>query len=452
MTNKLIRKPKNTEQQENKYARLGFIQNPFPNEPAVKPYSSDPRVNGSLFLTSLRTEEIQSFKDNIVNSPNKIGLMMDYAAYKGRGIGKTAFLNYMKKTINADLGDEISMGNSVLYVVYVAPSADKSNRTLEQISHTIFSAMQKEGLFLTIFCRLRALSGFLDNVIDDSIDESNYENTIANDEWIQNKGADLNAINTFVQGKLAEAGLTENDNELFGCNYRHFCDLLNANDSDFFWKKNGLYYLFNTIERLLKAALFTNCIILLDEAEKMIQYQNFNERRAFCDNLRTYFIDGNNANAIDGFFKIVLTIHPNSQELLMPHWAAAGLDRFCSLGGNTSDQNTIFFKPITNDKDIINSLTELYLNNSRIDQNDNSINPFTQEAIDYAMEKSGRIPGKFLKLLYIVIEKAIKNNWMKIDREQIDMTWKDDDEQANLFTESSIPNKELSQTKINLME
>lgn len=451
MINKLIRKPKSTEQQENKYENLGFIQNPFPNEPAVKPYSSDPRVNGSLFLTSLREEEIQSFKTNIVNSPNKIGLMMDYAAYKGRGIGKTAFLNYMKKSINADLGDEISGGDSVLYAVYVAPSADKSNRTLEQISQTIFSAMQKEGLFLTIFCRLRALSGLLDEVIDDSINESNYEITIANDNWIKEKNIDLNEVNKFVQSKLIEVGLTENDN-LFGCNYSEFCSLLKNNDTEFFWKKNGLNYLFNNIEKLLKAALFTNCIILLDEAEKMIQYQNFNERRAFCDNLRTYFIDGSNSNAIDGFFKIVLTIHPNSQELLMPHWAAAGLDRFCSLGGNTSDQNTIFFKPITNNQEIINSLTELYLNNSRIDKQDKSIKPFTQDAIDSAMEKSGRIPGKFLKLLYIVIEKAVKYGWEKIDTEQINLTWKDDNEQPSLFNNDSISSKELTPTKINLMD
>lgn len=43
---------------------------------------------------------------------------MDYAAYKGRGIGKTAFLNYMKKSINKDLGDEISDGK-VSYMPYM---------------------------------------------------------------------------------------------------------------------------------------------------------------------------------------------------------------------------------------------------------------------------------------------------------------------------------------------
>lgn len=449
MTNKLLRKPRVSKKQTNRYEDLGFVQNPFPNEPSVKPYSSDSRVNGSIFLTSLREEEIQNFKDNVVNSPNKIGLMMDYAAYKGRGIGKTAFLNYIKKSINEDLGDEISDGNSVLYAVYVAPSADKSNRTLDQIAHSIFTSMHKEGVFLTVFCRLRALSGLLDDVIDDSINESNYESTIANDEWLKERNIDVYSVNQYVQRVLMDTGIADANEFLWGCDYKQFCTLLEDKKTDFFWKKEGLNYLFVKIERLLKEAMFTNFIILLDEAEKIIQYQNFNERRAFCDNLRTYFIDGNNSNAIDGFFKIVLTIHPNSQELLMPHWAAAGLDRFCSLGGNTSAQNTIFFKPISNNPTVISALAEIYLKESRIDKSDNSISPFTQDAIDYAMEKSDRIPGKFLKLLYIVIEKAIKHGWKEIGKEQVNLTWQDETEQT-MFTpiDDFLIEKELAQTKV----
>jgi hypothetical protein len=419
MSNNLIRKPKISVEQENHYRKLGFLQNPFPANPSVVPYSDDARVNGSIFLESIRQEEIKAFHDHIVNSENQIGLMMDYAAYKGRGIGKTAFLNYMKKSINKDLGDEMSNGNSVIYAVYVAPSADNRNRTLSQVAHSIFTSMHKEGLFLTVFCRLRALSGLLDDVIDDSISECDYEKTIADDSWLSDRGVDVPAVNAFVSKELVKVGLADEDVSLFSGTYNRFMEMLTDNPSEFFWKKEGLVFLFEKVEKLLKAAMFTNCIILLDEAEKMIQYQNFMERRAFCENLRTYFIDGNNSNAIDGFFKILLTIHPNSQELLMPHWAAAGLDRFCSLGGNTSSENTIFFKPMSNEPDMIRALAEIYLKASRINKDDDSISPFTQEAIDYTMEKSAYIPGKFLKYLYILVEKAIKNNWIKIDKNEV---------------------------------
>ena len=451
MSNNLIRKPKVSVGQENPYNRLGFVQNPFPVNPSVVPYSDDIRVNGSIFLESIRQEEIKAFHEHIVNSPNQIGLMMDYAAYKGRGIGKTAFLNYMKKSINKDLGDEISDGKSVIYAVYVAPSADNRNRTLSQVAHSIFTSMHKEGLFLTVFCRLRALSGLLDDVIDETITENNYEETIANDAWLCDKGIDVSAVNSFVSKELVKAGLVDEDVSLFSGTYSRFTEALSINPSEFFWKREGLFFLFEKVEKLLKAAMFTNCIILLDEAEKMIQYQNFNERRAFCENLRTYFIDGNNSNAIDGFFKILLTIHPNSQELLMPHWAAAGLDRFCSLGGNTSSENTIFFKPMSNEPNMIRALAEIYLKASRINKTDSSISPFTQEAIDYAMEKSAFIPGRFLKYLYILIEKSIKNNWTEIDKKQVEITL---DEGTNyLALEKPVENasvEELPPTKVQL--
>lgn len=448
MDNKLLRKPKSVDEVENKYQYLGFIQNPFPNEPAVKPYSADPRVNGSIFLEKIREEEIKEFNDHIVNSPNKIGLLMDYAAYKGRGIGKTAFLNHMKNSINSDLGEKVSDGNSVLYAVYVSPSADKSYRTLNDVAHSIFTSMHKEGLFLTVFCRLRALSGLLDDVIDDTIDESNYENTIADDNWLSKHNVDVPGVNKFVMGELAKAGLTDDTTNMFGASYQSFSKLLDENRNDYFWKKEGLSFLFDNIEKLLKAAMFTNCIILLDEAEKMIQYQSSNERRALCDNLRYFFIDGACSNAIDGFFKIVMTIHPNSQELLMPHWAASGLDRFCSLGGDTSSENTIFFKPMSNDEMMISEFAEIYLHKSRIDRELNTISPFTQEAINYAMEKTDRIPGKFLKLLYLMIEKAVQNKWESIDKEKVDLAWKESNK--NYSQNSMMEEAPLPQTKVEL--
>lgn len=51
------------------------------------------------------------------------------------------------------------------------------------------------------------------------------------------------------------------------------------------------------------------------------------------------------------------------------------------------------------------------------------------------MEKSDRIPGKFLKLMYIMIEKAVKNNWTEIDKDKVDLTWKEDP--SEMATEES---------------
>ena len=67
------------------------------------------------------------------------------------------------------------------------------------------------------------------------------------------------------------------------------------------------------------------------------------------------------------------------------------------------------------------------------------------------MEKSAFIPGRFLKYLYILIEKAIKNNWTEIDKKQVEMTL---DEGANyLALEKPVENasvEELPPTKVQL--
>ena len=132
----------------------------------------------------------------------------------------------------------------------------------------------------------------------------------------------------------------------------------------------------------------------------------------------------------------------------MPHWGAAGLDRFCSLGGETSSENTIFFKPMSNDA-LISELAEIYLRESRVDKNDSTIKPFTQDAISYAMEKSDRIPGRFLKLLYLMIEKAVQNNWDSIDKNKVDEAWNESNK--NYSTQSNtVDESPLAKTKTEL--
>lgn len=61
MSNNLIRKPKVSVEQENHYRRLGFIQNPFPANPSVVPYSDDPRVNGSIFWNQYVRKRLMLF-------------------------------------------------------------------------------------------------------------------------------------------------------------------------------------------------------------------------------------------------------------------------------------------------------------------------------------------------------------------------------------------------------
>lgn len=423
MNNISFRKPAATKKTD-KYSLYGFKQNPFPLDPAVKPTSSDYRENGSVFLEELRSDELIEFKTRIVNSDTKIGFLMDYAAYKGRGIGKTAFLNYVKNLINNDLGFKMTDERDVLYAIYATPSPDKRERSMPLIARNIYNSMLSSDLFLIVFSRLRAFSGIIpENVLDEV--SSDYRETIANDEWLRNKQINIDRLNKCVADTLAGIGIEVHFDSgiLMPRNsYEVFLESIKIDQSDYYWKNKGCDFLFTTLVRLFKEAYFTHCIILLDEVEKIVTYQNFAERHAFCDSLRNYFIDGVSLNAIEGFYKILLTIHPNSQELLMPHWSAAGLNRFSELGGTSANQNTIFFQPIKNTDDMAVKLAQTYINWAR-DTETNSIAPFTEEALSEAMLKAGNIPGLFLKYMYMAIERGIELGWNTIGKKEISLLW-----------------------------
>ena len=425
--NNLIRKPQTSSEQRNlKYGYYGFTQNPFPYDPSVIPGSEDKRNNGTLFYEGMREQEMNDFKEKLVKSPNRIGILMDYAAYKGRGIGKTALLNHLKTIINNDLGFRISDEQEVLYSVYLSPnSSDGNNRSLSRMAHSLFDAMVNERLLFIAFCRLRAFSGGISDDLLAELSEDDYERTIADDNWLGEHGADLTKINNYIIEKLYTIGFLEgSQNYRISFGYKDFLNSISNLHSEMEWNKKGLHLIFNKLVLLLKEAAFSNCIILLDEVEKIVQYQNFNERRAFCDDLRFYFIDGNTENSAEGFFKILITIHPNSQELLMPHWMAAGLERFCELGGSGAKENTIFFKPMKDDINLIKDFVSIYLDNSRVSKID-SVKPFTDEALLLALRKSDNIAGKFLKMLYLAIEKGSANQWKEIGADKIEELTRD---------------------------
>ena len=98
---------------------------------------------------------------------------------------------------------------------------------------------------------------------------------------------------------------------------------------------------------------------------------------------------------------------------------------------------------------LINELAEIYLKESRVNKDDTSIKPFTEEAISYAMEKSDRIPGRFLRLLYLMIEKAVQNNWDTIDKDKVDLAWKESNK--NYSTQpTTFDDAPLAETKTEL--
>lgn len=427
MTNDLFRKSMAPlEPKPNKYERFGFTRNPFPAKPSVIINSPDPIENGSIYLPELRENEQHQFEQLLIPNPDRpqvrpIAFLMDYATRRGRGIGKTAFLYHQCKRIMRDLGDQLSEGTQVIFASYVLPPAGGKYRKFWQFSRILTDALVTQEIIARAMWRLRAFSGFIPDEVLSKVG-TEPQKTIGDNNWLEDQGIsvmwDLDpSIRTQLKGLGIREDLVKALNN-FGhsaTNFRrHYFDTL----SDYYWRRDEGQLLFDDLVKVFTAAGFTKGLILVDEMEKIIPYQNTEERRAFTEALRYFFIDGQCENARLAFYGLLLTIHPYLQELLNPHWEASGLDRFAALSRELAAEYTVYFEPLTEGTAI--PLAKAYLDESRIsDDQKGTLEPFDADALEEALMLTGRVPGRFLTLLNNSIEKAIHEEWQTIGADHI---------------------------------
>ena len=93
-----------------RYESIGLKDLPFPTEPVVNPYSTDPRQNGAIYAESPVMSEIEKFENLLIcpdDFSNRVRLAYLWSKgdqQSGRGMGKTALLRYFRQRINHDWG------------------------------------------------------------------------------------------------------------------------------------------------------------------------------------------------------------------------------------------------------------------------------------------------------------------------------------------------------------
>ncbi len=425
MENPLIRKAvPTTDDTKEKFAPLGFTDNPFPKHPGLSPGGDDPRSNGSIYSDALSLDKQEAFNKLLIrtpdnNKPYSIAFLMDAATRSGRGIGKSAFIFNQCSKIMKDFGSEASKGAEVLFAVSVRPMP--KIRKFWEICRSIGDGLVESKIVEKAIWRLRASSGMVpEDVIKEITGISDWENTIGNDSWLDKKKVNTWDLNRYTKRVLVEAGVPEQLAHDFAYLSGNSANNYNwmTRFSDYNWRNDGAVLIFDHLVKLFRAAGFTRGLLLVDEVEKFVYYQNTEERRNFAESLRYYSFDANVANSKHSFYGILLTIHPLIQELLIPHWRATGLDRFSPLSEPNSKQSTIYFNPLT--EPMVKPLVKVYLDAYRIPGSaDQKIKPFTDEALAEALIKSKGVPGEMLVLLHHVVNFAAEKGLRSIDKKTV---------------------------------
>lgn len=428
MTNPLIRKAsKPAGEVTDRYECLGLADNPFPNDPTVSPDSPDPRRNGNIYCSKLHEDKREQFENLLVpgaaGAPVKnIAFLMDHASSRGRGIGKTAFLNRRQRDISEDLGARASEGSSVLFAVHVIPAAEPARRKFWDLAKLIAERLIDKRIIGQAVCRIRAMYPEMpDEVICGAGKIQDWEDTIGDDKWLGEHKVDvLWGLNQYTKDAMVDAGVDEELAEMLsyrGCKSRDFYVKFFESYKDAWWRSTGGRVVFDDFVKLFRLAGFTRGLLLVDEVEKIVYRQNIQERRNFSEALRYYLSDGDCLAARSGFYGVVLTIHPGIQELLLPHWRNAGLDRVAPLHQPDIQQCEISFGPL--DPSQAEMLVLEYLNAYRIKGADGGLKPFLQGAIEEALHTAKLVPGPMLKLLHNAIEEAARLGRSNVDGELI---------------------------------
>lgn len=444
-----FRRAEPLQQEFNRYESLGLRENPFPREPTLRLGSGDPRENGEIYSEVLHKNEQARLEKLLLPSseqlkPLSIAFLMDHTTRRGRGIGKSAFLKHQRDRIMSDFGEVASKGKAVICAVHVLPTPPPPGcRKFWEFCRTIVDGLIEQDVIASAIWRLRAFSNLIpQSVLQEVNGIANLSQTIGNDSWLHEKGVDVHfSLNSKVANELKSAGIREELVRIVARTPNSF-DLragIFSSFNDYFWRKDGGRFLFNDLVKLFETAQLTRCLLFIDEVEKIAYHQNMTERRAFVESLRYYMFDADLANSRRNFYGMLLTIHPGVQELLSPHWKAAGLDGILPITEPDAQETTIYFGPL--DRDMAIPLVKAYLDYYRISPvAENDIRPFTEEAVIGALIKTGGVPRPMLRLLYRVVERAAESKLNQIDKKLIEEIYSIPDRwEAEALEEEEIP-------------
>ena len=325
MDNVLLRRSQPISAKKNPYNRFDLVENPFPRSPTVTPGSHDPRVNGEIYCKSLRGEEQKQFERLLVPHPERsstrpMASLMDLATRRGRGIGKTAFLNHQRRQIMTDMGNQYTNGAYVLLAAHLIPEGGGRTRKSWQFIRLIAQSLNTNRCIASAIWRLRAFSGVIPDEIMDKINSDDLEGTIGNNRWLENEGINVAFdLNASVKRKLRDHGVSEEIAHAlatYGTSHETWEQGFLSQQSDYQWRQMGSTWVFDEFVRLFQAAEINQVLLLVDEVEKIVSPQNRQERRAFAEDIRLFFIDGPFQSVLASpHFGVLWTISPYLQEL-----------------------------------------------------------------------------------------------------------------------------------------
>lgn len=459
---KLLRKPKAGENTglKAKYELLNLVENPFPVTPFVNKVSPDNRYNGSIYEASIREKEKELLISNFIrrsqSDPNhiRLGYILDNS-YVGRGNGKSAFALNVINEINNEFCLDISNELNKCFGLHITPEPSGGTKTFSTFSDLIFESLFDKQIINYCLATLRleaAIELFGEIDIDTEFDnDDDLVQKLNDSEWFTQKSFEIAKITNAIykHEELNKIGptfpLNRDRNMFYGRR------IINQEDFKKYYYENlkkgkeRINFIFNDLVLLFEAAGFNGAYLIVDDFERIPDFQSEKLKQEFALELRTNLFDGILENARIGFYNLILVLHAGVPRLMEKAWAVSGMNRRSPMlvEEGVSSGHIINFDKLTVQHAKL--LIEIYLNQYRLDPEKTSgISPFTDEAIEIISEKAELNASSILEKAHMLIEHAVKNSKTTIDESFVNETMgKSDDSSGEDDIISNEPSQDL---------
>lgn len=418
---KLLRKPEQSHRPDTmaKFQKFGLSDNPFPSEPYVNQDSTDKRVNGGIYETEIHKTELQKIMNNFIKKPQsdhnhlRLGYIID-TSYIGRGNGKSAFLLKLKQIIDNEYCLDLSDGKNKCFAIYFSPESGGRTKTFPSFVEIFYQAIVRSEIIQNCLAILRLesmkkLYSNFEGIIENMSDEDLI--TLLNDEeWFSKNNFDNAAISDeiykhdFLQQLPAEFPLFRGRNSWVKpfITVKDFTDYYVNN-----LKKSSdrITFVFSNLVNFFVAAGFNGAYILVDDFERVPDFQSERQKRDFALELRSCLFDGLHTNAKLGFYNFLLVFHAGVPRLVGDAWAASGMEHRVPIMPKISSNHVIRFEKLSKKHAVL--LLVKYLAEYRIDSKElDPLHPFDEGAVQKIGELSEYNAARMLKMANELLEKA----------------------------------------------
>jgi len=400
-----------------KFARYGLLENPFPMTPYVNQDSPERKYNGSIYDDSIRQDEFEKIKNNFLNVSQseadhlRLGFIVD-KSFIGRGNGKSSFLLHLNKAINSDYCLDISNGVNKCFAIYFSPDGGGTIKSFDKFVDNFFQAICKKRIIDEALAILRyeAIEELNDwrNVDIHELEENEIVEYLNDNQWVNEHTKSFRAVITKQIFKKPLLSILPIEFPLFKelsgskvSNQETFIEYYSTLRKD----KAKLDFVFDHLTALFIAAGFNGAYVLVDDFEKIPDFQSSNQKKDFATQLRTVLFDGGYLNSRIGFFNFILALHAGVPRLMSEPWSLAGMEQRVPMSSPVDQKHIIDFGKLENKHAI--TLLKKYLSEFRKDDFEgHELAPFNDESIILLANNSEMNISKILKNSNQILEIA----------------------------------------------